>query len=184
MDFTFLPGFLKNFGAQVNYTHIASELNYILDPGTRSASNPTGTPPVTGKGPFLGVSPDAINATLYYETKKFRARVSVAHRKGYSTTYPIAAGACSPGLTNSPATPADAGTECNGPLINDFVYSRSTTNVDASASYKITPWASLTVEGLNLTNQPSERYAYQGQEAVTQYASSGRIYRAGVRFSF
>lgn len=184
MDFTFLPGFLKNFGAQVNYTHIASELNYILDPGTRSAANPTGTLPVTGKGPFLGVSPDAINATLYYETKKFRARVSVAHRKGYSTTYPIAAGACSPGLTNSPATPADAGTECNGPLINDFVYSRSTTNVDASASYKITPWASLTVEGLNLTNQPSERYAYQGQEAVTQYASSGRIYRAGVRFSF
>lgn len=184
MDFTFLPGFLKNFGAQVNYTHIASELNYILDPGTRSAANPTGTLPVTGKGPFLGVSPDAINATLYYETDRFRARVSVAHRKGYSTTYPIAAGACSPGLTNSPATPADAGTECNGPLINDFVYSRSTTNVDASASYKITPWASLTVEGLNLTNQPSERYAYQGQEAVTQYASSGRIYRAGVRFSF
>ena len=128
--------------------------------------------------------PDAINATLYYETDRFRARVSVAHRKGYSTTYPIAAGACSPGLTNSPATPADAGTECNGPLINDFVYSRSTTNVDASASYKITPWASLTLEGLNLTNQPSERYAYQGQEAVTQYASSGRIYRAGVRFSF
>jgi len=184
MDFTFLPGFLKNFGAQVNYTHIASELNYILDPGTRSAANPTGTPPVTGKGPFLGVSPDAINATLYYETKKFRARVSVAHRKGYSTTYPIAAGACSPGLTNSPATPADAGTECNGPLINDFVYSRSTTNVDASASYKFTDWASLTLEGLNLTNQPSERYAYQGQEAVTQYASSGRIFRAGMRFSF
>ncbi|HSX54523.1 MAG TPA: TonB-dependent receptor [Sphingomonas sp.] len=184
MDFTFLPGFLKNFGAQVNYTHIASELNYILDPGTRSAANPTGTPPVTGKGPFLGVSPDAINATLYYEAKKFRARVSVAHRKGYSTTYPIAAGACSPGLTNSPATPADAGTECNGPLINDFVYSRSTTNVDASASYKFTDWASLTLEGLNLTNQPSERYAYQGQEAVTQYASSGRIFRAGMRFSF
>ncbi|WP_423605728.1 TonB-dependent receptor [Sphingomonas sp. MS122] len=184
MDFTFLPGFLKNFGAQVNYTHIASELNYILDPGTRASSTATPTPQVLGKGPFLGVSPDAINATLYYETDRFRARVSVAHRKGYSTSYPIAAGSCNPGLTNSPATPADAGTECNGPLINDFIYSRATTNVDASASYKFTDWASLTVEGLNLTNQPSERYAYQGQEAVTQYASSGRIFRAGVRFSF
>ena len=184
MDFTFLPGFLKNFGAQVNYTHIASELNYILDPGTQASSTAAPTPQTLGKGPFLGVSPDAINATLYYETDRFRARVSVAHRKGYSTTYPIAAGACSPGLTNNPADPSVAGTECNGPLINDFVYSRSTTNVDASASYKITDWASLTLEGLNLTNQPSERYAYQGQEAVTQYASSGRIYRAGVRFSF
>ncbi len=181
MDFTFLPGFLKNFGAQVNYTHIASELNYILDPGTRSSLNPNGTPPTTGKGPFLGVSPDAINATLYYETKKLRARVSVAHRKGYSTNYPIAAGSCSPGVT---VNPNGSVTACNTPLINDFIYSRATTNVDASASYKITPWASLTVEGLNLTNQPSERYAYEGQEAVTQYASSGRIFRAGVRFSF
>ena len=178
MDFTFLPGLFKNFGAQLNYTHIDSELNYILDPGSAT------TPQTTGKGPFLGVSPDAINATLYYETKPFRARVSVAHRKGYSTAYPIAAGACSPGLTNSPANPSVAGTACNGPLINDFVFSRSTTNIDASMSFNFTSWASLTLEGLNLTNQTSDRYAYEGQNAVTQYASSGRIFRAGVRFRF
>jgi len=184
MDFTFLPSFLKNFGAQVNYTHIDSELNYILDPGTVNAQGVQLTPQTLGKGPFLGVSPDAFNATLYYETKRFRARVSVAQRKGYSTAYPIAAGSCSPGLTNNPANPSVAGTECNGPLINDFVFSRSTTNVDASMSFNFTDWASLTLEGLNLTNQPSERYAYEGQNAVTQYASSGRIFRAGVRFRF
>lgn len=184
MDFTFLPSFLKNFGAQVNYTHIDSELNYILDPGTVNAQGVQLTPQTLGKGPFLGVSPDAINATLYYETKPFRARVSVAHRKGYSTTYPIAAGACSPGLTNNPANPSVAGTECNGPLINDFVFSRSTTNIDASMSFNFTDWASLTLEGLNLTNQTSDRYAYDGQNAVTQYASSGRIFRAGMRFRF
>ncbi|MDP5277396.1 TonB-dependent receptor [Sphingomonas sp. DG1-23] len=185
MDFTFLPGFLKNFGAQLNYTHIDSELNYILDPGSATA------PRTTGKGPFLGVSPDAINATLYYESKPFRARVSVAQRKGYSTAYPIAAGSCSPGII--PAVPASPGTinannqpggYCTGPLINDFVYSRSTTNIDASMSFNFTSWASLTLEGLNLTNQTSDRYAYEGQNAVTQYASSGRIFRAGVRFRF
>jgi iron complex outermembrane receptor protein len=184
MDFTFLPGFLKNFGAQVNYTYIKSELNYILDPGTQNAQGQQVLPQVLGQGPFLNVSPQAFNATLYYETKKLRARVSAAKRKGYSTAYPIAAGACSPGLTNNPANPSVAGTECNGPLINDFVYSRGTLNVDASVSYKITDWISISAEGLNLTNQTSDRYAYAGQEAVTNYASSGRIYRAGVRFNF
>lgn len=185
MDFTFLPGILKNFGAQVNYTHIDSELNYILDPGSAT------TPQTLGKGPFIGVSPDAINATLYYESKFLRARVSVAQRKGYSTAYPIAAGACSPGLVPPiPASPGTvngnnvAGGPCTGPLINDFVFSRSTTNVDASMSFNFTDWASLTLEGLNLTNQTSDRYGYDGQDAVTQYASSGRIFRAGVRFRF
>src|SRR5262249_24607351 len=91
-DFTFLPGFLKHFGAQVNYTYIESELNYILDPGAQNAAGVQTSPQVLGKGPFLGVSPQSLNATLYFETKRFRARVSVANRKGYSTTYPISAG--------------------------------------------------------------------------------------------
>ncbi|NIJ22349.1 TonB-dependent receptor [Sphingomonas naasensis] len=185
MDFTFLPGLFKNFGAQLNYTHIDSELNYILDPGSATA------PRTIGKGPFIGVSPDAVNATLYYESKPFRARVSVAHRKGYSTAYPIAAGSCSPGIippvSANPGTVAGnnaPGGYCTGPLINDFVFSKSTTNVDASMSFNFTDWVSLSLEGLNLTNQTSDRYAYEGQNAVTQYASSGRIFRAGVRFRF
>lgn len=183
-DFTFLPGLLKNFGAIVNYTYIKSELNYILDPGTPASGSNPGTPQTTGKSPFLGVSPQALNGTLYYETDRFRARVSVAHRKGYSTTYPLAAGSCNPGLTNSPATPADAGTPCGSPLINDFVSSGSTTNVDASVSYRITDFITLTAEGLNLTNQASQRFAYRDQPVVTQYASSGPIYRVGLRAKF
>lgn len=47
-----------------------------------------------------------------------------------------------------------------------------------------TDFLSITAEGLNLTNQPSERYAYAGQEAVTQYSSSGPIYRIGARLRF
>ena len=177
-DFTFLPGFLKNFGVIANYTHIKSELNYILDPGTATL------PQTTGKAPFLGVSPDALNGTLYYETDRFRARVSVAHRKGYSTNYPIAAGSCNPGLTNTPATPADRGVPCGGPLVNDFISSASTTNVDASMSYRVTDYLTVTAEGLNLTNQTSLRYGYQAQPVVTQYSSSGPIYRLGLRAKF
>ncbi|MGN6819538.1 MAG: TonB-dependent receptor [Sphingomonas sp.] len=181
-NFTFLPGFLKNFGALVNYTYIKSQLTYILDPGSASK------PQTLGKGPFLGVSPQALNATLFYEDKGFRARISVAHRKGYSTAYPISAGACSPGLSTVGSGVAGVGTVesagCDGPLINDFVYSKATTNVDASLSFNIFKIFAITAEALNLTNQTSNRYAYEGQNAVTQYASSGRVYRIGARVTF
>ena len=112
-----------------------------------------------------------------------RARVSAAYRKGYATTYPIAAGSCAPGQITSLATPANP-TLCDNPLMNDFIYSRATLNVDASISYKFTKFLTLTLEGLNLTNQTSDRYAYDGQNAVTQYASSGPIYRVGARMRF
>jgi TonB-dependent receptor len=174
-DLTFLPGFLKNLGVQINGTYIKSKLNYILDPGTATI------PATMGTAPFLGVSPKALNATLYYETEKFRIRVSCAYRKGYSTTYPLAAGSCAPGVTVAAnGTP----TYCGSPLINDFVFSRSTLNIDASTSYQITKWLSVSAEALNLTNQTSERYAYQAQNAVSQYASSGPIFRAGARLRF
>jgi iron complex outermembrane receptor protein len=181
-NFTFLPGFLRNFGVLLNYTYITSELNYILDPGTATI------PQTLGKAPFIGVSPNALNGTLFYEVGDFRARVSVANRKGYVSQYPIAAGSCSPGLTTIGTGGVGTGTVestgCDSPLVNDFVYSRATTNVDASVSVKLFDAVSVTLEGLNLTNQTSNRYAYQGQEAVTQYASSGRVYRLGARVSF
>ena len=180
-DFSFLPGFLKNFGALVNYTYIKSELKYILDPVTNT----------TGKAPFLNVSPRALNATLYYETKRFHARVSMAHRKGYSTTYPIAGGSCDPGIIAPvPASPGTVGANnaaggyCTGPLVNDFIFSGATTNVDFSTSFKATDYLTLTVEGLNITNQTSNRYAYQDNPVVTQYASSGPVYRVGARLKF
>jgi len=182
-NLTFLPSFLKNLGVLFNYTHIDSELNYILDPGAVSAAGVQTRPQVLGKGPFLGVSPDAINATLFYETKVVRARVSVAQRAAYSATYPLAAGSCSPGLTTVGAGAVES-VACDSPLINDFGFSRSTTNVDAAFSLNLFKGLSITAEGLNLTNQTSNRYAYDGQEAVSQYGSSGRVYRLGARFSY
>ncbi|WP_156351271.1 TonB-dependent receptor [Sphingomonas sp. Leaf25] len=183
-ELDFLPWYFKNLGLQLNYTYIKSELNYILDPGRAASGTLAAIPASTGTAPFLGVSPQSVNGTLAYETAKFRARVSVAYRKGYSQTYPIAGGSCAPGLQNSPANPSVAGTPCDSPLVNDFIFSRDTTNVDASMSYKFTDWLSVSAEGLNLTNQPSQRYAYQGQDAVTQYSASGPIYRVGARLRF
>nr|WP_295106499.1 TonB-dependent receptor [uncultured Caulobacter sp.] len=167
-NFTFLPGFLKNFGAQVNYTHIESELKYIIDTGSVAAPV---RPQQIGKAPFLGASPDSVNATLYYETPKWTARVSAAYRSKYYSTYPLQSGSCQPGM-------------CLTPLINDFAGSRSTTNIDGSFSYELFKGASLVIEALNLTNQTSNRFAFDGNPVVTQYASTGRQFNFGVRMTF
>jgi TonB-dependent receptor len=178
-DFTFLPGFLKNFGAQINYTHIDSELNYIVVPAD------TGVTEVTAKGPWLGSSPNALNFTLYYEVEDFSARVSMAKREGYYTTYPIASGVCAPGITGTvPTDPNGAATYCNTPLINDFVGSEGTTNVDASVRWNIMENFSVTLEMLNLTNQTIDRYAYVDNPVVTQYGSTGRQYALGMRYRY
>jgi iron complex outermembrane receptor protein len=181
-DFTFLPGFLKNFGAQLNYTHIDSELNYILDPGNGGT-----IPQTTAKGPWLGSSPNAINFTLYYEVSNFSARVSLAQREGYFTTYPLASGTCSPGIIPPiPASPdtVPPGGYCNSPLVNDFAGSEDTSNVDASVRWNVLDNLSLTLEALNLTNQTTDRYAYVDNPMVTQYGSTGRQYTFGVRYRY
>ncbi|UDF05275.1 TonB-dependent receptor domain-containing protein [Asticcacaulis sp. AND118] len=172
-DFTFLPWLFRNTGVQFNLTHIESELTYILDPGSATVA------PSYGAGPWLGASPDAINLTLYYETEKFSARVSMAKREGYYTTYPLAAGSCAPGLNSD-------GTPCNSPLINDFAGSLPTENVDFSMSYKPTRNLTVTLEGLNMTNETTNRYAYGGtsQTVVSQYGSTGRQFTLGVRYKY
>ena len=76
--FTFLPGFLQNFGALVNYTHVESKITYYL---AASASNTT-------KRDLLGLSRNAYNATLYYEDKKLSARLSAAYRGPYIIALP------------------------------------------------------------------------------------------------
>ena len=54
------------------------------------------SPQVTTGGPFFGASPNSANATLYYETPKWSARVSWAFRDRY-----VAAGG-SNGVFNFP----------------------------------------------------------------------------------
>jgi iron complex outermembrane recepter protein len=170
-DFTFLPGFMKNFGVQANYTHLNSELQYIVDPGNTLVTPTTpARPQVSLPGPFTGASPDSANLTLYYETTKWSARASWAYRSEYVSQYPIAAGTCDPGV-------------CDSPLVNDFLGSKATRNIDAKVTWQATDFLSLTIEGLNLTNQTEDRWAYQNEPLVTQYSSTGRQIFAGFRLT-
>ncbi len=160
-NLTFLPWYFENLGVQANYTHLESELNYILTP----------QPLVTGVGPFTGASPDAFNFTVFYEVPKFSARVSAAYRAEYVTQYPIASGTTDPGYSDSP-------------LVNDFLGSESTLNIDASMTYKLNKQITLTVEALNLTNQTTNRWGYADDPVVTNYGSTGRQFFVGARAVF
>jgi iron complex outermembrane receptor protein len=172
-DLAFLPGFLRHLGVQANFTHLDSSLSYILDPGSTIAPI---SPQIVVNGPFLGASPKAANFTVYYETQKWSARVSMAYRKDYVTTYPVAAGSCAPGLQAN-------GTPCDSPLFNDFIGSGATRNYDASVTYALTDHFMFSLEGLNLTNQTDDRWAYAADPVVSQYSSSGRQYFIGFRWN-
>jgi TonB-dependent receptor len=179
-DFYFLPAPFDNFGITANYTHIASKLNYLTS--TVLATTRTGTTPTAqntfATGPFLNTSPDAFNATLYYETKSWSARVSGAWRKRYVNRFPLASGTCSVGTTTN------AGGPCNSPVIGDFGYTENQLNVDAAFAVNVTDWLKLTLEGRNLTNEPQYRTMYADSPVTQTYQSTGRIITAGVRLVF
>ena len=176
-DLTFLPWYFKNLGVQFNMTKLDTELTYILDPGTVVAGAGTVTkPPTYGKGPWLGASPKGLNFTLYYETEKFNARVSVAKRDAYKTNYPLTSGNCDPGLQSS-------GAACDSPLINEFGSSAATTNVDMSVRWSPLKKVSITFEALNITDEKATRYSYT-DPVIQSYGASGPNYRLGVRYKF
>jgi iron complex outermembrane receptor protein len=176
-DLTFLPWYFKNLGIQFNMTKLDTELTYILDPGSVNAATGAVTKaPVYGKGPWLGASPNGMNFTLYYETEKFNARVSVAHRSRYYTTYPITAGNCDPGLQAN-------GSACDSPLINEFSGAKATTNVDFSMRYQPLKQVSITFEALNITNEMAERFSY-ADPVIQSYGGTGPNYRIGVRYKY
>jgi TonB-dependent receptor len=77
--FTFLPGFLKNFGVTANYTYVKSDIDYLTS-ATPGAAVVTAT--------LVGLSKHSANGTLYYETDKFSIRGSVAYRSGFLTSVP------------------------------------------------------------------------------------------------
>jgi outer membrane receptor protein involved in Fe transport len=121
-----------------------------------------------GTGRWIGASPDAWNLTLYYDGENWSTRVSSAFRSGYVYKYPIAGGNDQIGYGNAP-------------LVNDFWNSKNTFNVDLSASYDVTENIGLTLDALNLTNQPDRRWAYQATPQTAKYASTGRQVFVGFR---
>ncbi|MCU0755593.1 MAG: TonB-dependent receptor [Xanthomonadales bacterium] len=74
---SFLPGVFSDFGLQLNYTYVDSQIDYLTATGALAA-----------QAQLTGLSKNAYNATLYYEDDRFSARVSLSNRDDYLTTIP------------------------------------------------------------------------------------------------
>lgn len=72
--FSFLPGFLSNFGFIGSYTYVKGQIDYLDDDGQ-----------VELRSDLENMSVNTSSATLYYEKDAFNARVSLASRSGYLT---------------------------------------------------------------------------------------------------
>ncbi|MGN6424598.1 MAG: TonB-dependent receptor [Asticcacaulis sp.] len=103
-DFDFLPGAWKNVGVLANYTHVTSEIEYIL-----TSSN--GVPTSTTRNDLVGLSPDSASGTLYYEDKKVSIRATGTYRGRYIRGIPASTGSDLQG--NAPTFYLDASASYN-----------------------------------------------------------------------
>ncbi|HZF15074.1 MAG TPA: TonB-dependent receptor [Steroidobacteraceae bacterium] len=149
--FTFLPGALKNFGAMINYTGVKSSIQYVIPNST-----------VTATTDLTGLSRKAYNATLYYETKRFGARVSAAYRDGY--------------IDPNNGVPGQNGNNLGGV--------KSTLAIDTSMRFSLNEMIEFTFEGLNLTDEFQDQWVDEEADRPSFYHHTGRTYILGARLKF
>jgi TonB-dependent receptor len=151
-SFTFLQGIWANFGTLLNYTYVDSEIDYFL---STSTVNPTSV-----KSQFVGVSPNSVNATVFYEDKRFSARVSAAYRDDYLQLVPI---------KNT---------------LPDVRGSAETLNVDASLSFAFSDHVKLNIDALNLTNQATDNWSGETRRSQRVTSVTGRQFFVGAQYSY
>lgn len=108
---------------------------------------------------LTGLSKTSYNATLYYEKGGFQARVSAAYRDDY--------------LTNVPGR--------NG---NNVEGTAETLTVDFSTSYAPNDKLTLTLEGLNLTDEANDQWVDSVGNRLSVYHLTGRQFFLGARYKF
>ncbi len=95
----FLPGFLTHLGVLGNYTHVTSEIEYIL-------ASVGGVPTVTTTNDLVGLSKNTASGTLYYEDERFSIRSTANYRDRFIRGIPASPGSDLQG--NKPTLYVDA----------------------------------------------------------------------------
>ena len=131
--FTFLPAPFHNFGFQGNYTYVDSD-------------------------EIIGFSPNAYNATLYYEDERLSARISAAYRDAYVDTRANGSGRNERGVDSS-------------------------FNLDFASSYMVNDMIDITFEAINLTDE-FEHQIYDIGDLPTVYHHTGTEFLFGIRATF
>jgi len=85
VQFDWLEGAWSNFGVLANYTHVASEIEYIL-------ASVNGVPTVTTTNDLVDLSPNSASTTLFYDDGKFSIRTTGSYRDNYIRGIPASAG--------------------------------------------------------------------------------------------
>ncbi|WP_436030524.1 TonB-dependent receptor [Caulobacter sp. LjRoot300] len=159
--FTFLPAPFDKFGAILNYTHVKSDIDYIIKSPTYGGTPRVQTAPaVLVTQPLLNLSPDAFNATLYYENAGFKARISGSYRDQYLIQV-------APSATNN----------------NDVRIKEKTFNLDGQVSYEFNKFT-VTLEAINLTDQEDSKVDDSTRMSSEEYVHFGRQFYLGVRYKF
>jgi iron complex outermembrane receptor protein len=139
------------------WSDLGVQLNYTYVDSDIQYLSSSGAPSATG--PMVGLSNNAWNATLYYDNTKFAARVSAAYRDEYMNQIP-----------------GREGTDMEG--------TAATTTIDASLSYNFSDNFSVSLEGLNLTDEWSDMWLDSERDMPIAYTHTGRQYMVGFRYKF
>jgi TonB-dependent receptor len=159
--FSFLPAPFDGFGGIVNYTHVQSDIQYVIaNPVYSGTPRVLTTPAVLLTQPLVNLSPDAYNATLYYEKGPFKARVSASYRDPYLIQV-------APSATNN----------------NDVRIKEKTMNIDTQVSYNFKNFT-VTLEGINLTDQEDSKLDDSTRQISEEYVHYGRQFYLGVKWKF
>jgi TonB-dependent receptor len=159
--FTFLPAPFDKFGGIINYTHVKSDIAYVIKNPTYAGNPKVQTAPaVLITQPLINLSPDAFNATLYYENAGFKARISGSYRDAYLIQV-------APSATNN----------------NDVRIKEKTFNLDSQISYSFEKFT-ITLEGINLTDQEDSKVDDSTRMSSEEYVHFGRQYYLGVKYKF
>jgi len=143
-SFENLPAPWNNFGTAVNYTFVDTSAEFVND----LTGDVFGIP---------GLSEDNVNATVYYETNLWSARVSYNYRSEFLSKVS--------GVGSNP------------------IFTKEYGQFDFTTSYNLTDNIVLRFEGVNLTGEVSEKYAISS-ELLRDYAQTGRRYQLSIAASF
>lgn len=163
--FSFLPGFWKNFGIQLNYTHVDSKIKYLFSSGSGDTIVTTYT-----ENDLLNLSPNSYNATLYYDDGRFSARVSTSYRDAYINQI----------LTQENVWDLDGNPYATADVTGKY----SVENVDFNMSWKFNKQLTVSFEAINLLDSADERFVDSALSLPDRYTHTGRQYYLGLRYKF
>jgi iron complex outermembrane recepter protein len=139
------------------FSNLGVVLNYTYVTSDITYLNSAGA--VVAQESLTGLSENAANATLYFDNGTFSARVATAYRDDYLTTVP-------------------------GRNSNNVEGTKSTVNVDFSASWNVNTNLALTFEALNLTDEFDDQWVDSVGDRLSFYHHTGRQFFAGARYRF